>query len=96
MESHTGTKLGTCCSSSFVTDDQAGYTLCSAAFFPCSLLSEDPPTLPGSSWLHRVQQLGLTLQLLLQGQPYLVPCGRLPSCYQKEYAGTQFTLRNQN
>lgn len=41
-------KLGTCCSSTFVTDDQAGYILCvlllllKCVFFPFSLLSERP------------------------------------------------------
>lgn len=100
MGSHTSTKLGTCCSSSFVTDHQAGYTLCSAAaevhFFLVVCSVKDAATLPGPSWLHRLQQLGLTLQLLLQSQPYLVPCGRFPSCYQKAYAATQFSLLNKN
>lgn len=70
---------------------------CLSVFFFLLVWSlKDPATLPGSSWLHRLQQLGLTLQLLLQGHPYLVLCGRFPSLYQKVYAATQFSLLKQN
>jgi len=85
-------KLGTCCSSSFVTDHQAGCAFRAAgAHFCLAICSvKDPAALPGSSWLCRLQQL------LLQGQPYLVPCGRFPPCYRKVYAATQFSLLIQN
>lgn len=92
------TVFGTCCSSSFVMDHQAGYTLCASAaevlgvlifFFLLVVCSvKDPVTLPGSIWFHRLQQLGLIWQILLWGQPYLVPCGWFPSCYRKVCAAT--------
>lgn len=65
-------------------------------FFSCNLFSDDPAVLPGSCWLRRFQQLGLILQLLMQGQSYLVPCKSFPYCYQNVYAATQFNLLRQN
>lgn len=65
-------------------------------FFSCNLFSDDPAVLPGSCWLRRFQQLGLILQLLMQGQSYLVPCKCFPYCYQNVYAATQFNLLRQN
>lgn len=76
LESHTSMMVGACCSSSFVTDHQAGHTLCSAAFFFFFFLYfaqwKTLQSIQGSCQLHRLQQLGLVLQLLLQGQSYLV------------------------